>query len=381
MQGLSWPDSVDPSVAFMAGAWLFLAVILVVVIWALLRSERGRTEVAAAITQLGGVSERLAGAQANLQGRVEQTQAGFNERLDKLTLRLSDGLFEHGERTGQTLRALHERLAVIDAAQKNMSQLSQQVVGLQDILSNKQARGAFGEVQLRDLVGAVLPPSAYAFQVTLANRSRVDCLLRLPDPPGPMAIDAKFPLESYRALREPGDEAARTRAARQFAADVGKHVRDIEEKYIVPGETADSAIMFLPSEAVYAELHAGFRNVVEDAFRRKVWIVSPTTLWATLNTLRAVLRDVHLREQASVIQAELRALADDVGRLDDRVAKLQRHFELAVDDVRHIRTAADKVVVRADRLDLIQPSPAEAKPMAPIVPAADAGARVAVTGD
>lgn len=375
MQGRFWPDHIDPAVAFMAGAWLFLAVILVVVIWALLRSERGRTEAAATITHLGYLSERLVAAQANLQGRVEQTQAGFNERLDALTLRLGDGLVEHGERTGQTLRALHERLAVIDAAQKNISQLSREVVGLQDILANKQARGAFGEVQLRDLVGAVLPPAAYAFQVTLGNRARVDCLLRLPDPPGPIAIDAKFPLESFRALRESADEAARVRAARQFATDVGRHVRDIEEKYIVAGETADSALMFLPSEAVYAELHAGFRSVVEDAFRRKVWIVSPTTLWATLNTLRAVLRDVHLHEQASVIQAELRALAEDVGRLDDRVARLQRHFELAVDDVRQIRVAADKVVVRTGRLDLIQPSPGEAKPPEP-----DAGARIAAAG-
>lgn len=359
MQGISWPAGVDASAAFMAGAWLFLAVILVVVIWALLRAERGRAEASTLLSHLGDLSERLAAAQANLQGRVEQTQSGFNERLDSLSRRLSDGLSEHGEKTGETLRALHERLAVIDAAQKNISQLSQQVVSLQDILSNKQARGAFGEVQLRDLVTAVLPPGAFAFQVTLSNRSRVDCLLRLPDPPGPIAIDAKFPLESYRALREASDDAQRTRAARQFGADVGKHVRDIAEKYIVHGETADSALMFLPSEAIYAELHAGFRNVVEDAFRRKVWIVSPTTLWATLNTLRAVLRDVHLHEQASLIQGELLALAEDVGRLDERVAKLQRHFEQAGEDVRLIRIAADKVALRAGRLDLAQIGEAE----------------------
>lgn len=394
MQGISWPQGVDSSIAFMAGAWLFLAIILVVVIWALLRSERGRTEAAALMTHLSDLSERLAAAQANLQGRVEQTQTGFNERLDALTRRLSDGLIEQGEKTGQTLRALHERLALIDAAQKNISQLSQQVVGLQDILSNKQARGAFGEVQLRDLVTAALPPGAYTFQVTLGTKVRADCVVRLPDPPGPIAIDAKFPLESYRALREAADEAAKTRAGRQFSADVGKHVRDIEEKYIVHGETADSALMFLPSEAVYAELHANFRNVVEDAFRRKVWIVSPTTLWATLNTLRAVLRDVHLHEQASLIQSELLALAEDVGRLDERVAKLQRHFEQAVEDIRLVRIAADKVATRAGRLDLAQlgqiDAPDATPPAAPVMVSAmvSAGApamapidRIAAAGD
>jgi DNA recombination protein RmuC len=228
------------------------------------------------------------------------------------------------------------------------------VVGLQDILSNKQARGAFGEVQLHDLVANLLPPSAYALQATLSNRNRADCLLKLPDPPGPLVIDAKFPLESYRAIRDAGDKAAAVQAARAFSLDVRKHVRDIQEKYIIAGETADSALMFLPSEAVYAELHANFANVVEDAFRRKVWIVSPTTLWATLNTVRAILKDVRLREQAGRIQSELQAMADDVTRLDDRVAKLQRHFEQSVDDVRQIRISTDKVTWRAARIDLAQ---------------------------
>jgi DNA recombination protein RmuC len=259
---------------------------------------------------------------------------------------------------------VHERLAVIDAAQSSIHQLSQQVGGLQDLLSNKQARGAFGEVQLHDLVSGLLPPAAFQMQATLSNRYRVDCLLRLPDPPGPIGIDAKFPLESFRALKAAADAPGRARAGRQFAQDVQRHIQDIAAKYIIPGETADSALMFLPSEAVYAELHGQFGAVVEQAFRAKVWIVSPTTLWATLNTVRAVLRDVQLREHAHVIQAELRALAEDLGRLDERASNVQRHFDQALDDVRQIRISADKAAVRAARIDLSRraaaPPPADA---------------------
>jgi DNA recombination protein RmuC len=340
----------DPVLAIGMGAVVAVVVLVVV----LNRGARRRGEAAAQIARFSELADRLAGTQAELAGRLEQTQLGVNQRLDGLTKRLGDSLLEQGQKTGETLRGLHERLAVIDAAQKNITELSAQVVGLQDILSNKQARGAFGEVQLHDLVANLLPPSAYALQATLSNRNRADCLLKLPDPPGPLVIDAKFPLESYRAIRDAGDKAAAVQAARAFSLDVRKHVRDIQEKYIIAGETADSALMFLPSEAVYAELHANFANVVEDAFRRKVWIVSPTTLWATLNTVRAILKDVRLREQAGRIQSELQAMADDVTRLDDRVAKLQRHFEQSVDDVRQIRISTDKVTWRAARIDLAQ---------------------------
>jgi DNA recombination protein RmuC len=245
---------------------------------------------------------------------------------------------------------LQKRLAVIDAAQKNITDLSTDIVGLQDILSNKQARGSFGEIQLNDLVGNILPPNAYAFQVTLGNGKRADCLLKLPNPPGPIAIDSKFPLEGYEALRNAADEPARVQARRKLAADLRTHVQDIAARYIVPGETAESALLFLPSEAVYAELHANFRSVVEESYRARVWIVSPTTLMATLNTVRAILKDVHMREQAGVIQTEVVRLLDDVGRLDDRVGKLQRHFDQAGEDLRQIRISADKVNRRGERI-------------------------------
>ncbi|MGZ8996409.1 MAG: DNA recombination protein RmuC, partial [Rhodospirillales bacterium] len=259
-----------------------------------------------------------------------------------------------GERTGQTLRAVNERLAVIDAAQRRIAELSNQVIGLHDILGDKQARGAFGEMQLQDLVTGLLPASAYAFQATLANGCRADCLLKLPDPPGPIVVDAKFPLESFRALRKARGAPDVARAGRAFAADVLRHVRDIEAKYLVPAETADAALMFLPSEAVYAEVHASLPAVVEESFRRKVWIVSPTTLWATLSTLRGVPRDVRLCEQATAIQAELRALGDDVGRLDARAGRLQRHFETAQEDLRQVRLLSERVAGRAGRIDVLQ---------------------------
>ena len=345
----------DVNIDWVTWAPLILAGTAVVLVMVLMRGERSRTESSMHMTRISETAQRLTETQAQLAGRLEQTQVALSARLDGSDPEARVKVCRSNRRkTGDSLRVLHERLAVIDAAQKNITELSAQMVGLQDILSNKQARGAFGEVQLRDLVTAVLPSTAYVFQAPLGNGRRVDCLLKLPDPPGPIALDAKFPLESYQALRDAASETAKVQASRAFTADVLKHVKDIEERYVVPGETADSAMMFLPSEAVYAELHTNFRNVVEESFRRKVWIVSPTTLWATLNTLRSVLKDVRMREQAGLIQAELRAMTDDVLRLDNRVQKLQRHFEQSVDDMRQIRVSSEKVARRAERIEEFQ---------------------------
>ena len=331
---------------------LVLALAAVVVLY--LRGERGRAGATADMARLATTAEKLSAAQSELAGGLKLAQAGMDQRLDALTKRLGDGLSEQTEKTGETLKGIHERLAVIDAAQKNITTLADQVVGLQDILSNKQARGAFGEIQLQDLVSAVLPPSAYDWQATLGNNKVADCLIRLPNPPGPIVIDAKFPLESYQALRDADDDTARAQAGRAFSADVLVHVRDIADKYIVAGETAESALMFLPSEAVYAELHANFRGVIEESFRKRVWIVSPTTLWATLNTVRAILKDVRMREQAGLIQTEVQKMLDDVGRLDSRVGNLQRHFDQAARDIGEIRTSADKVTRRGTRIEDMQ---------------------------
>ena len=313
----------------------------------------------------GEQAQTLIGRQAELSGqlgqianeaamRQEQLRNALDTRLAQVTAQVSDNLRKENKDNRTALESLKERLAVIDAAQKNIAELSGQMVSLQEILSNKQARGAFGEIQLNDLIISALPPDAYSFQHKLTNGKIADCLLTFPNPPGSIAIDSKFPLEGYQALCAARDSVTRIQAGKVFGSHVSRHVKDIANRYIVPGETADSALMFLPSEAIYAELHANFRAVVEEAFRRRVWIVSPTTLMATLNTVRAVLKDARMREQAGVIQAEVGRLANDVGRLDDRVEKLQRHFELASDYVRQIRISTEKVVRQATRIEEVE---------------------------
>ena len=350
--------SLDPQVlaAAVGGLGLLLGVILALVLSSG-RSARAETEMAALQGRLAQMAETQAAQQSQLAERLQSQERSvtnsLEQRLAELSRRVGDQLTQSSARHNESMTDLRERLAVIDRAQKNITELSTQVVGLQDILANKQARGAFGEIQLNDIVESILPPSAYDFQASVGG-GRADCLLKLPNPPGPIAIDAKFPLESYRALRDAEDEAARTQAARKLTADVRLHVKAIADKYIVPGETAESALMFLPSEAVYAELHANFRPVIEESFRARVWIVSPTTLMATLNTVRAVLKDVHLREQAGAIQAEITALLQDVERLDQRVGKLQRHFDQAGEDLRQIRISTEKVTKRGERVDELQ---------------------------
>lgn len=275
----------------------------------------------------------------------------MDERLLAVTKSVGEGLQQSATKTTETLHDLRERLAKIDVAQQKISSLSEQVVSLQEVLSNKQARGAFGEIQLNDLVKSILPPSAYEFQVVLENQKRADCVLKLPNPPGTIVIDAKFPLESYQALRNAQNEREKQEAERFFRASVLKHIKDISEKYIIAGQTAESALMFLPSEAVYAELHANFCDVVEVSYRSKVWIVSPTTMMATLNTVRAVLKDASMREQAGVIQKEVGVLIDDIGRLDERVDSLSKHFDMAAKDIGDIKISSGKISRRIQRIE------------------------------
>lgn len=316
--------------------------------------------------QLTGRLDQLAAQQAaaqnalseRLQAQERALAAKLDERLNSLQDRVGQTLQSSAEQAGQSMTDLRERLAVIDAAQKSIVELSSQVVDLQNVLSNKQARGAFGEVQLQDIVQSSLPAQSYVFQAQLGGK-RVDCLLTLPNPPGAIGIDAKFPLESYRALREARDEAATVQARRDFTIAIRLHVKAIAEKYIVPGETADSALMFLPSEAVYAELHASFPSLVEEAGRLRVWIVSPTTLMATLTTIRAVLKDVRMREQAHIIQRKVGELGLDVNRLGDRVDKLQRHFGQVVEDVRQVAISSDKIAQKAAAIKDVEIGPTD----------------------
>ena len=246
---------------------------------------------------------------------------------------------------------MQERLSAIDKAQDNITKLSGDVLSLQDILSNKQTRGAFGEIQLNDIVTKALPSDSYTLQATLSNGRRVDCLIHLPNPPGPIAIDSKFPLEAYEALRRADSPERAQRAAQLLRQSLRKHIRDIAERYILEGETAEGALMFLPSEAIYAELHGNFPEVVREGFAARVWIVSPTTCMATLNTMRAILKDARMREQAGAIRKELSLLFADVERLGTRVENLDRHFGQAAKDISEIKISADKAGRRARRLD------------------------------
>jgi DNA recombination protein RmuC len=307
--------------------------------------------VAAAQNQLAGRLGQLADNAATAQAELGRTVA---ERLDAVSKLLGESLTQSADKTTRTIGELQTRLVVIDEAQKSLTALSSQVIGLQDILDNKQTRGAFGEQILENLVRDALPDSIYEFQATLSNRTRVDCLIRLPNPPGPIAVDAKFPLESYRAMADATDDAARTAASRAFVVDMQKHIADVAGKYILPGETAESALLFLPSEAVFAELHSRFPAVVEAAQRRRVWIVSPTTMMATLTTIRAVLKDARMREQAGEIQKQVTALTEDIGRLVDRVESLRKHFGQAENDIRQIETSADKIARKTERIEAVQ---------------------------
>ncbi len=307
--------------------------------------------------RLAQMSESQIAAQSSAAERLQAQERNvtkmLDERLTEVTRRVGENLMKAGEKTTETLGQLQERLAVIDSAQKNIAELSQDVVSLQDLLSNKQARGAIGQVQMEDLVRNMLPPGAFEFQFTLSNGKRADCVIKLPNPPGLIAVDSKYPHEAYARMISASDDRERVAAQQSFRTDVLKHIKDIAEKYIIPGETSDSAIMFVPAESVFAELHENFSDIVEAGFARRVYVVSPTTLMATLNTVRAILKDARMREQAHLIQSEIGELTKDVVRLDKRVGELARHFGQAQTDVKEIQTSTEKIMKRGARIENI----------------------------
>lgn len=298
--------------------------------------------------QLSGGLKHISEAQAIAQSQMLQT---LERRLEEVQYNMRDSLHGTATKTAHSLGELQARLEAIDKAQSNIEKLSGNVLSLQDILSNKQTRGAFGEIQLNDIVTKALAPDAYKFQPTLSNGKRPDCIIHLPNPPGSIAIDSKFPLEAYEAIRNANSDAEMISANKFMKSSLRKHIKDISQKYIIEGETADGALMFLPSEAVYAELHANFPEIVREGFDARVWIVSPTTCMATLNTMRAILKDARMREQTGAIRRELAALFKDVERLSTRVESLDRHFSQASKDVEEIKISAHKVGTRARRID------------------------------
>ena len=358
-------DLNDPMVLGVIAGTLLVAVffiLLIVSVRAAGRSARLVEPLAMQIGQLGarvqGLSdgqERLAGGLHHVSEAQAQSQTAMlqlmERRLAEVRESMNETLQGSARRTALSLGELQQRLQAIDKAQDNITKLSGDVLSLQDILSNKQTRGAFGEIQLNDIVTKALPAGSYTLQATLSNGKRADCLIHLPNPPGPIVVDAKFPLEGYEALRRAETQEQVSRAAQQLRLSVRKHIRDISERYILEGETADGALMFLPSEAIYAELHANFPELVREGFTARVWIVSPTTCMATLNTMRAILKDARMREQASNIRRELHLLNADVERLGTRVENLDRHFGQAAKDIADIKISSEKAGKRAKRLD------------------------------
>jgi len=340
--------------------------VLLLLMMATLRAARRSADVALPLAQqLGQLGQRVEALSSGQQQRagglthVSEAQAAsqaqmlqlMEQRLEAVSAKMNENLTTSAKATATSLGALQQRLHAIDKAQDNIKKLSGDVLSLQDILSNKQTRGAFGEIQLTDIVSKALPADSYTLQATLSNGRRADCLIHLPNPPGPIVVDSKFPLEGYEALRSASTEADLQAAAKQLRGDVRTHIKAIAERYIVEGETADGALMFLPSEAIYAELHANFPEVVREGFAARVWIVSPTTCMATLNTMRAILKDARMREQAGAIRKELALLHADVERLGTRVGNLDRHFGQAQRDVEEIKISATKAGTRARSLD------------------------------
>jgi DNA recombination protein RmuC len=301
----------------------------------------------------------------NLADSSERLSAKIDQRLDQIAGKVNERLEEGFRKTNETFVNVMQRLATIDEAQKKIESLTGSVVSLQELLGDKRSRGAFGEVQLEALVRNVLPPAAFEFQYTLSNGTRVDCVMRLPPPTGLVPVDSKFPLENYhRMFDREADQAERALAQKQFKADIRKHVDDIARKYLIAGETSDGAVMFVPAEAVFAEIHAYHPEVVEYAIGRRVWIVSPTTLMAVLNTARAVLKDVETRRHIHIIKEELVRLGADFQRFDERMRKLAEHIRQAHQDAEDVQVSSRKI---SQRFQQIEAAEIDEKPSANVV--------------
>jgi DNA recombination protein RmuC len=315
------------------------------------------------------MGETLSGRQAELARLV-------GERLDAVTHRLGQSMSESGRHTTESLRHLHERLAVIDHAQKNITELASQVTSLREVLANKQMRGAFGQGRMEAIVRDGLPRGAFEFQFTLSNKTRPDCVVFLPGDDRPIVIDAKFPLEAVSALREARSDDERKQAAQRVRQDVSRHVNDIADRYLIPGETQDIALMFVPSESVYAELYDGFDDIIQKAYRAQVVLVSPSLLMLAIQVMQQILKDARMREAAGQIRTEVGHLMGDIGRLRERVLKLQQHFGQASEDVTQVLISADKIAKRGGRIEALE-FEGEEDPREPRVVIAPLGLKVA----
>ncbi|MBY3037396.1 DNA recombination protein RmuC [Rhizobium laguerreae] len=359
--------SISPAMLALVGGVLAALALLVIVL--LLRGASLRREQAEEANFRAQENEtrmaELLKIQAEMQGRIAAMTEVFgarqselnqtiSQRLDGMSQRVSSTITEQTKSTHENLQRLQERLAVIDAAQNNIQTLAKDVVGLQAILSNKQTRGAFGQSRMETIVADGLPMGAYAFQQTLSNGSRPDCTIRMPNGAPPLVIDAKFPLEAWNAIRDAGSPEAGKIAGQQFRRDMEVHIRDISEKYLIQGETQDTAFLFVPSESIFAEIHENFEPVVQKAHRARIVIVSPSLLMLSIQVIQAVLKDQRMRAQAHLIQGEVAILMDDLSRLDERVRKLQGHFAMAQKDIDMVVTSADKLTRRGAKIEALE---------------------------
>jgi DNA recombination protein RmuC len=360
--------------AFEAAVGL-IALLLIFLIVGLARARGNRQRERAAAEERQRELEmrmaELARSGAELNGRLQSMAEAFGsrqsdlvrvmaDRLDNVSARVGAGLESAAQTTGANLNKLNERLAVIDAAQARLTGLTQEVVSLKDILANKQARGAFGQGRMEAIVRDGLPSGAYDFQFTLSNKTRPDCVIRLPGDERLMAVDAKFPLEAFTLFKDARSDEARRAALARVRTDVGKHVKDIADRYLLPGETQDIAVMFVPSESVYSDLVEHFDDIVQKAHRGKVIIVSPSLLMMAIQVMQTIVRDARMRDQAHVIQTEVGKLLEDVRRLAERTAKLDNHFRQAQEDVGQIVASSEKIVRRGERIDTMEFSQGEA---------------------
>ena len=359
----------------LASAGLALALLLLTLIMTFRSGRQQRRETLEVLHRNSELEYRLAELAGSLRSFADQSQMSqaqlalmVDERLDKVSQRVGLGLSDQGEKTAQTLNTLHERLAVIDAAQQNLTALSSEMITLKEILSNKQTRGAYGQGRMEAIIRDGLHARAYAFQATLSNGTRPDCLISLPESDLKLVIDAKFPLEAFNGLKDAMTEPETRGAEQRLRTDMFKHIKDISEKYLISGETHETAIMFVPSESIYADLHERFEDLVQRAHRSHVIIASPNVLMLLVQTMQAIFRDSAMREQAHVIKLEVSRLLEDVGRMRERVGDLQKHFGLANTDLEKLVTSAGKISSRALKIESLDLEEEQGKPIAALKP-------------
>jgi DNA recombination protein RmuC len=346
--------TLDPVLVVLALAGVAVLALMVLTIALVVHMSRRRRDTQAQATELAELKGRLQSFAEISVARQGDIARAVNERLDRMTHRVGTDLNETSRKTHESIAKLNERLAVIDTAQKNLTDLSTNMVSLQEILANKQARGAFGQMRMETIVQDGLPKGAYTFQATLSNGKRPDCLLHMPNTPAGVVIDAKFPLEGFEAFRVARRDEEKKEAAKRVRIDVGRHVDAMAERYFIVGETQDTAILFVPSEAIYADLCEHFTDLVQKAHRARIVICAPNMLMLAVQTMQAILKDVQMREQAHLIQGEVAKLMDDMGRFRERVLDLQRHFGQANADIEKILTSSERISQRGHKIENLE---------------------------